>query len=139
MKSIVAIIEAEPALREVWQAYLGAQPEFESVVVAESVEELVATLLAGARKPHLILLDARLPRTAALADVALLREFASLAAVVLMVEELAGLSGRGRVGGANGYLLRNTPLPTIKEGLLEMLLNASALPVVVPVPSVYSF
>ncbi|RSK39449.1 response regulator [Hymenobacter perfusus] len=137
MKSIVAIIEAEPAVREVWQAYLGAQPEFESVVVAESVEELVATLLAGARKPHLILLDARLPRAAALADIALLREFAALAAVVLMVEESAGLSGRA--GGANGYLLKNTPLPTIKEGLLEVLFSVSALPVVVPVPSVYAF
>ena len=61
MKPPLAIIEDQPAIRQALHTYLCAQPEFDCVAVAASVEELLAALDAGTTPPRLVVSDIGLP------------------------------------------------------------------------------
>ncbi|MDU0370159.1 hypothetical protein ACFPAF_07145 [Hymenobacter endophyticus] len=123
MKPTLAIIEAHPALREVWQMYFCIQPEFEVVVAAESMEELVAMLLDGGRKPHLILVDGSYLRPVYGEDLNLLRKLAPQAGLVLMQEVQSTATPLANVAER---LNKHTSPPVIKQTLLRMSTSSGA-------------
>ncbi|GAA3941501.1 response regulator transcription factor [Hymenobacter algoricola] len=128
MKIPLAIVEDQPAIREVLHTYLCAQPEFECVVVAESVEELLAALAAGAPRPRLVLSDIGLPGVSGIGGIARLHELAPAAEVVLItVYQDAERIFKAMCAGAVGYLVKSTPLPEIKQALLDVLAGGSPM------------
>ncbi|GGF21841.1 response regulator [Hymenobacter cavernae] len=124
MKVRLAIVEDQSAIREALSTYLGAQAEFECSLVVESVEVLLA---AGAPKPRLVLSDIGLPGVSD-DGIALLREQAPQAEVVLItVYQDADRAFKALCAGAVGYLVKSTPLPAIKQALLDVLAGGSPM------------
>lgn len=122
MKTRLAIVEDQLAIRTALHTYLGAQPEFECVAVAGSVEELLALLAAGAPTPRLVLSDIGLPGATGIEGIGLIRELAPQAEVVLItVYNDADRTFQALCAGAVGYLVKSTPLPAIKQALLDVL------------------
>ena len=124
----LAIVEDQPAIRQALSTYLCAQPEFVCSVVAESVEELFEALDGGATPPRLILSDIGLPGLSGIAALPLLRERLPQAEVVLItVYQDADRVFQALCAGAVGYLVKSTPLPEIKQALLEVLAGGSPM------------
>ena len=125
----LAIVEDQPAIRQALSTYLCVQPEFACSVVAESVEELLAALDGGATPPRLILSDIGLPGgLSGIEALPVLRERLPQAEVVLItVYQDADRVFQALCAGAVGYLVKSTPLPEIKQALLEVLAGGSPM------------
>ncbi|GAB3860518.1 response regulator transcription factor [Hymenobacter terrigena] len=128
MKIRLAIVEDQPAIREVLHTYLCAQPEFECVAVVGSVEELLSLLADGTAAPRLVLSDIGLPGATGIEGVGLIREMAPQAEVVLItVYQDAERTFQALCAGAVGYLVKSTPLPAIRQALLDVLAGGSPM------------
>jgi DNA-binding NarL/FixJ family response regulator len=128
MKTTLAIIEDQPAIRQALQTYLCAQPEFECVAVAESMEELLALLDNGLKYPRLVLSDIGLPGRTGIEGIPLIRQRAPQAEVMLItVYQDADRVFQALCAGAVGYLVKSTPLPDIKRSLLDVLEGGSPM------------
>jgi DNA-binding NarL/FixJ family response regulator len=124
----LAIIEDDAPIREALQEYLCAQPEFRCVLTADSVEAFLRELPAVAAPPQLILSDIGLPGLTGIEGLPLIR--AQLPeAQVLMLSVFADAERvyEALCAGAVGYLLKNTPLPHLKENLLQVAAGGSPM------------
>jgi DNA-binding NarL/FixJ family response regulator len=125
---ILGIIEDQTAIREALCEYLGVQPEFNCVLCAASHEDFMAALPGLPIQPTLVLSDIGLPGRSGIEGLALLRQ-ALPAAEVLM---LSIYTDAERVfealrQGAIGYLEKTTPLPLLKEHLLQVAAGGSPM------------
>ena len=68
----LAIIEDQAPIREALQDYLGEQPEFSCVLLADSVEDFFAQLPTVAVLPVLVLSDIGLPGQSGIAGIPLI-------------------------------------------------------------------
>ncbi|AYA38341.1 DNA-binding response regulator [Hymenobacter oligotrophus] len=128
MKIRLAIVEDQPAIRQALSVYLCAQPEFECTLVVGSVEELLEALADGVPAPRLVLSDIGLPGMSGIEGIGVLREVAPGAEVVLItVYQDADRTFKALCAGAVGYLVKSTPLPEIKQGLLDVLAGGSPM------------
>ena len=128
MKIRLAIVEDQPAIREALHTYLCSQPEFECMAVMGSLEELLDVLATGVSGPRLVLCDIGLPGANGVEGVALIRELAPQTEVVLItVYQDAERTFQALCAGAVGYLVKSTPLPAIKQALLEVLAGGSPM------------
>jgi DNA-binding NarL/FixJ family response regulator len=108
--------------------YLSAQPEFDVVLVAGSVEEFLDELPAASRPPRLVLSDIGLPGLTGIEGVLRIKRLLPKAEVVLITvysdpERLF----QALCAGAVGYLLKSTTLRDVKAGLLEVLEGGSPM------------
>jgi DNA-binding NarL/FixJ family response regulator len=125
---ILGIIEDQAAIREALSEYLDAQPDFSCVLSAASHEEFMAGLASLPVPPTLVLSDIGLPGRSGIEGLAVLRQ-ALPAAEVLM---LSVYTDAERVfealrQGAIGYLEKTTPLPLLKEHLLQVAAGGSPM------------
>lgn len=129
MQISLAIVEDQPAIRQALSTYLCAQPEFKCVLVAESVEELLAALDSGEGiAPQIILSDIGLPGITGIAGIPLVRQRLPQAEVVLItVYQDADRVFQALCAGAVGYLVKTTPLPEIKQALLDVRAGGSPM------------
>lgn len=123
-----ALIEDHPALRAALHEYLCAQPELNCVLVAESVEDFMAGLPGLAVPPALVLSDIELPGRSGIEGVRLIRARLPEAQVLM----LSVFTDAARVvdaiaAGAVGYLVKSTPLPQLKEALLQVAAGGSPM------------
>ena len=125
----LAIIEDQPAIRQALQTYLCAQPEFDCVAVVASVEALLTALAAGIVPPRLVLSDIGLPGgLSGIAGIPLIRERVPQAEVVLLtVYQEPDRVVQALCAGAVGYLVKSTPLPGIRQALLDVLAGGSPM------------
>lgn len=125
---ILGIIEDQAASREALCDYLGAQPEFNCVLCAPSHEEFVAGLAGLAELPTLVLADISRPGRAGIERLAGLRALLPAAEVLLLSTCTdAELVFEALRQGAVGYLEKTTPLPLLKEHLLQAAAGGSPL------------
>jgi DNA-binding NarL/FixJ family response regulator len=124
----IAIVEDQPGIRAALTDYLCAQPEFQCVVSAESVEALLAALDAGAA-PRLVVSDINLPGGASgIEGIGLVRQRLPDAQVLMLsVHADADRVFQALCAGAVGYLVKDTPLPLLKEGLLQVAAGGSPM------------
>lgn len=124
----LGIIEDQVAIREALHAYLAAQPEFSCVLVAASHEEFVAALPGLPAPPTLILSDISLPGRSGIEGLRLLRELLPAAEVLMLsVHTDAERVFEALRQGAVGYLEKTTPLPLLKEHLLQVAAGGSPM------------
>lgn len=124
----LAIIEDDPSIRQSYVTYLCAQPEFDCVLVAGSVEEFLEMLPTASRSPRLVLSDIGLPGMTGIEGVTRIRRVLPKAEVVLITvfaepERLL----QALCAGAVGYLLKSTMLRDVKTALLEVLAGGSPM------------
>jgi DNA-binding NarL/FixJ family response regulator len=125
---ILGIIEDQAAIREALCAYLGAQPEFRCVLCAASHEEFVAGLADLAEPPTLVLSDIGLPGRSGIEGLAVLRALLPTTEVLLLsVHTDAERVFEALRQGAVGYLEKTTPLPLLKEHLLQVAAGGSPM------------
>jgi DNA-binding NarL/FixJ family response regulator len=124
----LALIEDQVFIRETLHEYLEAQPEFRCVVVAGSVEEFLTLLPGAAVPPQLILSDIGLPGRSGIEGLPLIRAQLPAAQVVMLsVYAEAERVYQALCAGAVGYLLKDTPLPQLKEHLLQVAAGGSPM------------
>jgi DNA-binding NarL/FixJ family response regulator len=117
----LAIVEDDPELRELLHGYLCAQPEFECVLLAGSVEAFWAELPDVRQAPEVILLDIHLPGLSGLEALPLLKQLLPQADVLMQtVFDDADRIYQALCAGASGYVLKHTSLPELKEAVLEV-------------------
>jgi DNA-binding NarL/FixJ family response regulator len=124
----LAIIEDDPSIRQSYETYLCAQPEFACVLVVGSVEAFLEQLPATYPKPRLVLSDIGLPGMSGIEGVTRIKRALPKAEVVLITvfadpERLF----QALCAGAVGYLLKSTMLRDVKAGLLEVLEGGSPM------------
>lgn len=125
---ILGIIEDQPAIREALCEYLGAQPEFRCVLCAGSHEEFMAGLAGLPELPSLILSDISLPGRSGIEGLAVLRQVLPTAEVLMLsVHTDAERVFEALRQGAVGYLEKTTPLPLLKEHLLQVAAGGSPM------------
>jgi DNA-binding NarL/FixJ family response regulator len=125
----LAIIEDQPGIRESLADYLGTQPEFRLVLVAESVEHFLAEVSRVHPSPQLILSDIGLPGgKSGIEGLPLIRQRLPQAEVVM----LSVFTDPERVvealrAGAVGYLEKDTRPRQLKEALLQVVAGGSPM------------
>jgi len=124
----LGIIEDQPTIREALAGYLGAQPEFVCVISAASVEDFLAKLPELAQPPALVLSDIGLPGMSGIEGLAHLRRVLPMVEVVMLsVYTDAERVFESLRAGAVGYLEKDTPLPMLKEHLLQVAAGGSPM------------
>ncbi|MBF9220184.1 response regulator transcription factor [Hymenobacter ruricola] len=117
----LAIVEDDPELRELLHGYLCAQPEFECVLLAGSVEAFLAELPDVRQAPEVLLLDIHLPGLSGLEALPLIKQRLPDTDVLMQtVFDDADRIYQALCAGASGYVLKHTPLPELKEAVLEV-------------------
>ena len=124
----LGIIEDQPAIRDALCEYLGAQPEFDCVLCAASHEEFMAGLAGLPVPPTLVLSDIGLPGRSGIEGLPLLRQALPQAEVLMLsVYTDAARVFEALRQGAVGYLEKTTPLPLLKEHLLQVAAGGSPM------------
>ncbi len=124
----LGIIEDQAAIREALCEYLGAQPEFDCVLCAASHEEFMAGLAGLATPPTLVLSDIGLPGRSGIEGLSVLRQVLPEAEVLMLsVYTDAERVFEALRAGAVGYLEKTTPLPLLKEHLLQVAAGGSPM------------
>lgn len=124
----LGIIEDQTAIREALCEYLGAQPEFDCVLCAASHEEFMAGLAGLATPPTLVLSDIGLPGRSGIEGLAVLRQVLPETEVLMLsVYTDAERVFEALRQGAVGYLEKTTPLPLLKEHLLQVAAGGSPM------------
>jgi DNA-binding NarL/FixJ family response regulator len=128
MSITLALIEDDAPIREGLCEYLNGQPEFACVLVAESVEEFLARLPTAPALPTLILCDIGLPGRTGIEGLPLIKAQLPTADVLMLsVFTDAKRVFNALCAGAVGYLLKNTPLPELKQHLLQVAAGGSPM------------
>jgi DNA-binding NarL/FixJ family response regulator len=124
----IGIIEDQTAIREALCEYLGAQPEFRCVLCSASHEEFVEGLAGLAVTPALVLCDIGLPGRSGIEGLSVLRQLLPDTEVLMLsVYTDAERVFEALREGAVGYLEKTTPLPLIKENLLQVAAGGSPM------------
>jgi len=123
--SVIGIVEDNKKIRELIQRYLDMQEKLSCPVGVESVEELME-YLDDNKIPDIILMDIQLPGMSGIEGISLLKkEYPEIEIIMLTVYHDSHKIFKSLKSGASGYLLKNTPLPEIKESI-ETLLEGGA-------------
>ncbi len=117
----LALVEDDARLRALLKEYLCHQPEFNCVVVAGSVEELLDELELSL-PPQVILLDIGLPGMSGLDALPVLKKrLPEVEIIVQTVFDDVDRLYQALRTGASGYLLKSSPLPEYKAAVLDVM------------------
>ena len=131
----VAVIEDDELIRSCYAQYLGRQPELDCLVAAGSVEEFFEWVGATPRPPDMVplppdvvLTDIGLPGKSGLEGIRLIKQqFPKTEVLMITVYTDEERIFQAICAGASGYLLKNTPLPDIKQALLDVAAGGSVM------------
>src|SRR5207253_11466285 len=116
----LGIVEDDPFIRFSFHTYLAQQEEFEVVQVADSVESFLALPKEG-QVPDVLLLDINLPGISGIEGLSLIKEkYPALEILMITVFTDPEHIFEAICAGATGYLVKNTPLPQLKESILQL-------------------
>ena len=117
----LAIVEDDPDIRALVHHFMGRQPDLHCVLVADSVEDFLRQL-PDALPPQVILLDIGLPGLNGVEALPLIA--ARLEGVEILMHtvfEDPDHIYNALCRGASGYVLKNTPLPQIKDAIVDVM------------------
>lgn len=121
MKTLsLAIVEDDKIVLGLLREYFTKQPEIGEVLTASSIETLLEPL-AEAIPSQVMLLDIGLPGLSGTEALPLLKEqYPRMEIIMLTAYEDAEHIYQALCCGATGYLTKFTPLPQLKEAVLEV-------------------
>ncbi len=121
----VAIVEDDREIREGLRRYLDNQPNLECRIVADSVEAVLRHF-QEVPLPQVVLMDIGLPGMSGIDGIRLIKEkYPPVEIIMLTIYMEYNRIFDSLCAGASGYLLKNTPLSEIKEGI-EMLFQGGS-------------
>lgn len=121
----LVIVEDDRKAREGLSLYFGAQPEMNLQGSYDTVENL---LEYHHERPGVVLLDINLPGISGIKGIQLIKSKWNGASVVMLTNfDDADRVFQSLKAGANGYLLKSTPLAKIKEGILDIEANGAPM------------
>jgi DNA-binding NarL/FixJ family response regulator len=124
----LAIVEDDPQIRSSLQIYLDMQDEFGCSGVYHSVEALLNRLDQSTVMPKVILMDIGLPGMSGIEGMKIINEkYPEIDIIMLTVYHESDKIFQSLCAGASGYLLKNTPLDEIKEGILSLASGGSPM------------
>ena len=113
----ISIIEDDTQIRTLLQQYLDRQPGFSCSFVHSSVESF-RKALSPENQPDVLLMDIGLPGMSGIDGMKLIkRDYPGIDIIMLTVYNDPDKIFQSLCAGATGYLLKNTPLEEIKEGI----------------------
>ena len=122
MSSIrLAIVEDDPDIRGLVYRFMRRQPDIACVIVADSVEDFLRQL-PDALPPQVILLDIGLPGINGVEALPVIT--ARLPGVEILMHTIFEDPDHiynALCRGATGYVLKNTPLPQIKDAVVDVM------------------
>lgn len=118
---LLGIVEDDPSVLEALKKYFSQQPEIRDVLTATSVEDLLEQLQV-ALVPQVLLLDISLPGgMSGIEALPMLKDrYPEMEVIMLTVYEDVEHIYQALCCGATGYLTKFTPLPQLKEAVLEV-------------------
>jgi DNA-binding NarL/FixJ family response regulator len=120
----VGIVEDDEQIRKGVQTFLSKQPDFSCEYSFGSVEELLKN--SPAPFPNVLIMDLGLPGMSGIEGMKLIKEkYPETDIIVFSVYNDPKRIFDSLCAGATGYLLKNTPLEEIKEGI-ELLSNGGS-------------
>ena len=123
----LAIVEDDPDIRLLTHHYLSRQPEISCVIVAESVEDFLAQL-PNALPPQVVLLDIGLPGMNGVEALPILTSrLPGIEILMHSVFEDPDHIYNALCRGASGYVLKNTPLPQLKEAIVDIMAGGAPM------------
>lgn len=122
----LAIIEDTQSIREVAQGYFEQQGEFEVPIAAMNAEDFFGKNNWG--DLDMVLCDIGLPGKSGTEAAWIIKEaYPKIQVVMFTVFEDKDKIFQSLQAGASGYLLKKTPLPEIKKGLLEVMKGGATM------------
>jgi DNA-binding NarL/FixJ family response regulator len=113
----VGIVEDDHEVRKALEHYFKSEPGFTCMGAFESVEKLLNTLKSSV-PPQVLIMDLALPGMSGIEGVKLLKErYPAIDIIIFSIYEDSRKIFDSLCAGATGYLLKNTPLREIKEGI----------------------
>ena len=117
----IAIVEDHKVIREGLEMYFKSCPKFSCVIVADSVEKFLKSI---GKRPELdvVLLDINLPGMTGIEGIRHIKhQYPNVSIIMLTIYKDEKHVFDSLRAGADGYLLKHTPLKSIKKGLLQIL------------------
>jgi DNA-binding NarL/FixJ family response regulator len=122
----LAIIEDTKSIREVLQVFFEEQAEFTTKVVAPTAEDFF--LSKNIEELELVLCDIGLPGKSGMETTwTIKKKYPHIHVVMFTVFEDKDKIFQSLQAGASGYLLKNTPLSKVKQGLLEVIEGGASI------------
>lgn len=116
----ISIIEDIDDIRESLSEYFRQQPEFGTVTAADSMEAFFDHI-NDQRIPDIILSDIGLPGMNGIEGIKRIKErYPDTDVIMLTVFNNSDRIFKSICAGATGYALKDTPLPELKRGILEV-------------------
>ena len=117
----LAIVEDHKVIREGLEMYFKNSPEFTCDIVVDSVEEFLKNIGKGPEL-EVVLLDINLPGMTGIEGIHHIKhQYPNVSIIMLTIYKDEKHVFDALKAGADGYLLKNTPLKSIKNGLLQIL------------------
>ena len=114
---LVGIVEDDEPIRKGIQTYINKQENLVCECSVNSVEELLRSLQAD-KVPNVILMDIGLPGMSGIDGIKIIKErYDAVDIIVFSVYNDSKKIFDSLCAGATGYLLKNTPLSELKEGI----------------------
>ena len=117
----IAIVEDHRVIREGLELYFKISSKFSCEIVVDSVESFLKSI-GNTPKLDVVLLDINLPGMSGIEGIHHIKhQYPDVSIIMLTIYKDEKHVFDALKAGADGYLLKNTPLKTIKNGLLQIL------------------
>lgn len=123
----VAIVEDNKIIREGIEMYFNSDPEFTCKIAVDSVEAFLKNIAHG---PDLdvLLLDINLPGMTGIEGIHHIKhQFPDISIIMLTIYKDEKHVFDALKAGSDGYLLKNTPLKSIKNGIQQILVEGAPI------------
>lgn len=122
----LGIVEDDSMMRDSFQQYFSMQENFSVVLSADSVEVFLAKI--PEKTPDVILLDINLPGMTGIEGIPLIKQkYPEVDILMITVFTEPEFIFNALCAGASGYLVKNTPLPSLKENILLLKEGGAAI------------
>lgn len=124
----LALVEDDWHIRDSLTIFFSNQEEIQLLQASDSVESFLKWLTTSNIFPDVLLLDISLPGVSGIKGIPKIRNLSqSISIIMLTIHDDSSRVFDAFREGANGYLLKNTPLARIKEGILDIKDNGAPM------------